>query len=76
MTFTCTKEACGNKWQGGLPQEPIDPRLPRPPENPKDLPPVRFERDSKGQFQEHRRAVNTTPEFKKGAPIPSGEEDV
>lgn len=74
VTFTCKNSECGNKWQGGLQQEPNDPHLPRPPENPKDKPPVAFEKDEKGEFKEVRRAVSTVPEFRKGAPVPSGEE--
>jgi hypothetical protein len=76
ITWTCRSPTCGNKWQGGLPQEEMDPREPRPPEDPRSKPPVTFEKDSKGQMVEQRRPVNLTQEFRKGAPVPSGEEDV
>ena len=77
MTFTCGKTECGNKWQGGLPQEPISATEPQMPQNPATRPPVQFIKDSKGQITEVRRRINPTPEFKKGAPLPPpGEEDV
>jgi len=72
VTFTCSE--CGNKWQGGLQRTPIDPRVPQLPENPATRPTVQFVKDSKGQDVELRRRVSTTPDFKKGAPVPSGEE--
>lgn len=74
--FTCTSKTCGNKWQGGLPQEPQDPRVPRPPQNPMDRRSVEVGQDSKGQPVELRRAVNLTQDFRKGALVPPGEEDV
>lgn len=73
VTFTCRQPSCDGKWFGGLPQEPQDPRLPTPPVNPADLPPVDFGKDSKGQPVEIRRRVNYTQQFRKGAPIPEGE---
>jgi hypothetical protein len=74
ITFTC--RSCQNQWQGGLPKIQLDPRMPNPPENPNDIPPVTF-RMSRGVLVEDRRPVSLTQNFRKGAPIPSpGEEDV
>jgi hypothetical protein len=70
--FTC--KACGNRWQGGLPQVPADPRIPTAPQDPRDIPPVRFVRNSKGEFEELRRHTSTVQPFRTGAPIPEGEE--
>lgn len=72
ITFTCAK--CQNKWHGGLPQEPQDQTIPLPPVDPRDRPTVDFVRGPHGETLEVRRGVSTTPEFRKGAPIPSGEE--
>lgn len=74
ITSTCRD--CKAEWSGGLPQEPLDPRLPYPPEDP--IPPaVTFTRSPSGVVVEERRAVSTTTEFRKGALIPPpGEEDV
>lgn len=73
ITFTCRD--CKQEWTGGLPQEPLDPRLPHPPQNPIP-PPVQFTKNDKGMVEEERRAVSLTQEFRKGAPIPSpGEEE-
>jgi hypothetical protein len=74
VTFRCKKVDCLHEWYGGLPQEPSDPRIPHPPINPTDRPTSDFLRDEKGEFREVRRRPNLTPEFKKGAPIPSGED--
>lgn len=75
ITFTCGD--CKNQWAGGLPQEPVDPNRPRPPENPNNIPSITFSKDKSGMPVEERRAVSLTQEFRKGAPIPSpGEEDV
>ena len=73
LVRTCRK--CGGKWAGGLPRTMQDPRTPLPPES--YVPPVRFEAnpDSKNPDPvEVRRRVDPTPAFRKGAPIPSGEE--
>lgn len=72
ITSTC--KDCKNEWSGGLPQEPYDPRLPHPPEDPIP-PPVSFTKNDKGMVVEERRAVSTAQEFRKGALIPPGEED-
>ncbi len=75
LLYTC--RACGHVWGGGRPQEPIDPLRPPPPEDPRDRPSISFEKDSKGNAVEIRRAVSLTQEFRKGAPVPPpGEEDV
>jgi hypothetical protein len=42
--------------------------------DPNDKPTVDFVRDRQGNATEVRRRVNPTPEFKKGLPIPEGEE--
>lgn len=77
-TFKCRD--CGNEWQGGIGQEPQDPRIPHPPENPRDAPIVGFElrpKVSDKPFPVIQRRPDLTPEFRKGAPIPNpGEEDV
>jgi hypothetical protein len=70
--FTC--RSCGNKWQGGLPQLPEDPTVPKPPVDPKDRPTLGFTRNSKGDFEEQRRRPNPTQPFRGGAPIKQGEE--
>ncbi len=72
ITFTCGK--CRNQWQGGLPQLPQDPTLPLPPQDPSDRPTVDFVRNKHGEVQEVRRRVNPTQEFRKGLPVPNGEE--
>jgi hypothetical protein len=74
VTFRCKKEGCPGEWYGGLPQEPVDPRMPTPPLNPRDLPRVDFIKDAKGEFQEIRRRPNLTQEFRKGAPILKGDD--
>lgn len=72
-TFTCKKAECRNQWQGGLPQEVVDPRVPMPPD--RYVPPVRFEHKLRGEgFEEIDRRVNVQQEFRKGAPVPEGEE--
>ncbi len=72
IVFTC--RACKNEWSGMM-QMPEDPRTPKPPENPL-APGVTFSKNKAGQITEDRRAVSTTPEFRKGAPIPPpGEEE-
>ena len=74
-SVTAHCNACGHQWQMGMAREPMDPRLPRPPENPKDNHPVHFAADSQGKAVELRRRVDATPDFKKGAPIPPDGED-
>lgn len=74
---------CKTEWQGGLPQEPIDPRQPYPVDN--YIPPVTFNRSLlknaprlKGDLPEgvveQTRPIDTRPEFRKGAPIADDEE--
>jgi hypothetical protein len=73
VTFTCKSPSCQNKWQGGLPQEPQDPRIPLPTES--YVPPVRFLKNSKGDYEELRSSPKTVQSFRTGAPIPrEGEE--
>lgn len=70
---TCRK--CGGQWAGGLPQEPQDPRIPLPTES--YVPPVQFEANPNPKNPdpvEIRRRVDPTPAFRKGAPLPSGDE--
>lgn len=69
--FTCRK--CNGKWEGGLPQEPQDPRIPLPTTN--YVPPVRFAKDSKGGDVEIRRRIDTRTDFRRGALIPPEGED-
>jgi hypothetical protein len=76
VTWTCKNSECGNKWSGGLPQVPLDPTKPHPPVDPADRPTLEFVKDGKGQMHELRRSPNPTQDFRKGAPIPTGEEDV
>ena len=72
VTWRCL--TCGNVWHGGLPQEPQDPTVPVPPTNPIEQPTVQFFKDKHGEVKELRRRVNPTQEFRKGLPIPEGEE--
>lgn len=76
-TFKC--RLCGNEWQGGIGQEPQDPRIPVPPTSPKDVPIVQFERTRQSDKPQDylARRPDPTQSFRKGAPIPPpGEEDV
>jgi hypothetical protein len=72
LLSVCRK--CGGKWAGGLPRVAQDPMVPLPPES--YVPPVRFEPSPKkdGEPVEVRRRVDTTPAYRKGLPIPEGEE--
>lgn len=72
IRWTCG--ACKNVWFGGIGQQPEDPTIPKPPTDPNDKPTIDFVRDRQGNAVEVRRRVNPTPEFKKGLPIPEGEE--
>jgi hypothetical protein len=73
---------CKTEWQGGLPQEPLDPRVPYPVDN--YIPPVSFDRSllknspaSPGLpsgVVEKTRPVDLRPEFRKGLPISDDEE--
>jgi len=78
MTFKCRD--CGNEWQGGIGQEPQDPRIPFPPQDPRTQPIVDFEMRPREAGDRPvpviTRRPDPTPEFRKGAPIPlPGEED-
>lgn len=73
ITWTCGDPKCLHKWAGGQ-QAPVDTTRPMPPMNPADRPSVSFTKDSKGQVEEIRRPVSSVPDFRKGVPIPSGEE--
>lgn len=76
-TFKC--RACGNEWQGGIGQEPQDPRVPFPPTSPKDAPAVQFEKTKESDKpQEYlARRQDPTQYYRQGAPVPPpGEEDV
>lgn len=81
LTRTCRSKECRNVWQGGLPQEPMDPRIPYPPDL--SQAPVSFESKAPRSEQqmsmpsgvvEVRHNVDLRQEFRKGAPIPDGEE--
>lgn len=72
VNFTCMK--CRNAWQGGLPQLPQDPTIPLPAQDPMHKPLVDFVRDKSGQVREVRRAASLVQEFRKGLPIPEGDE--
>jgi hypothetical protein len=76
-TFKC--RPCGNEWQGGIGQVPVDPTVPAPPMNPKDEPALQFERtrhsDKPQDFIVRRQ--DPTQSFRRGAKVPNpGEEDV
>lgn len=72
VTWSCSK--CKNQWHGGLPQEPQNPLSPVPPLNPADRPIVDFIRGPRGEVLEQRRPVNLTQDYRKGLPVPTGEE--
>lgn len=76
VTFKC--RSCGNEWQGGVGQMAQDPRVPYPPEDPKSVPNVDFEKSKSSAFPQEvlRRRPDLNQSFRKGAPIPApGEED-
>lgn len=72
VTMTCAK--CRNQWHGGIGLEAADPTIPSPPINPADQPVVQYIRGPNGEIVEQRRRVSTHQEFRKGLPIPEGEE--
>lgn len=81
VTRKCRNKECKNVWSGGLPQVPQDPRVPHPPDP--YQPALSFERKAPGTGQmrdlptdvtEVRRPVDQRQEFRKGAPIPDGDE--
>ncbi len=53
-----------------------DPRLPTPPQDPRSAPTVDFEKTKMSPTPEEYRVrrVDSTPDFRKGAPIPKGDE--
>lgn len=75
--FKC--RLCGEQWMGGTGMQPADPTVPMPPQNPKDSPNVDFKKT-----KEHGdkpvpytlKRPDLTTDFRKGAPVPSGEDDV
>lgn len=69
MGFTCT--ACGNTWAGGLAIEPVR-RIPVT--NPKDRPPLEFDRTSRGELYEINNPQDPTPDFRRGALIPEDDD--
>lgn len=73
VTYTCRNPECKNKWQGGgLGQEPMDPKIPKPHEPP---PYVDFVKNPKTQeVVEVRKPVSLTQSFRKGLPEPKGDE--
>lgn len=76
VTFTCRD--CGNQWQGGVGQVAQDPREPMPPEDPRSIPNIDFEKSktSPTPVEVQRRRPDLNQSFRKGAPIPSpGDED-
>lgn len=74
--FTCLNESCRNQWQGGLPRVPEDPRVPKPPINPKDKPRVMFDYDPLQKKEvEIRYPVDLTQEFRKGTLIGEDEDE-
>lgn len=73
ITFTCTN--CKLQWYGGLPQVPMDPTIPTAPESYE--PTVKFVANSKaeGGVEEIRRKPDQRADFRKGAPIPTDDEE-
>ncbi len=72
VLMTCGK--CRNQWHGGIGQEPLDPTIPSAPINPSDRPAVQYTTGAHGEILEQRRRISTQQEFRKGLPIPEGEE--
>lgn len=72
VTMTC--HACRNQWHGGIGQIAQDPTMPTPPMDPNDRPTVDFVKNAQGKTEELRRRVSPVPEFRKGLPIPEGDE--
>ena len=77
VVFTCRK--CKKQWQGGLPQIPIDPKIPQPTTLPPTVDFVAI-KNSRGETigaEEIRRKIDLTTDFRRGTLIPEeGEEDV
>ena len=73
VKYTCS--SCRNTWHGGIGQVAEDTSIPKPPMNPADKPLVEFaEHPRTGKVEEIVRRPNPTQEFRKGLPIPNGEE--
>lgn len=75
--FKC--RICGKDWMGGTGMQPADPTVPMPPQNPKDRPTIDFTKtknsgDMPVPFLS--KSPDLTQDFRKGAPVPSGEDDV
>jgi len=69
---------CGNEWQGGVGQEPQDPRIPSPPQDPKSAPNVEFMRTKESGERPVdflTRRPDVLPDYRKGAPVPPPGED-
>ena len=73
-TFKC--RTCQNEWQGGIGAVPADPREPAPPQDPRSAPTTDFERTKMSPNPEEYRVrrADPTPDFRRGAPIPKGDE--
>lgn len=76
VLFTCSAPTCKTEFGGSLPQEPIDPTVPRPPET--DPPLVDYVRsrhpDAVAGIREIRRRPNPTQTFRTGALVPEDED--
>lgn len=70
----CLNKKCNNIWQGGSLPEYVDPRIPTPPQNPFDAPTLDFDTNSKGEVVERIRPPSLVQSFRRGAPVPSGDE--
>jgi len=76
--FKCRK--CGNEWHGGIGAVAADPREPMPPQDPKTKPIIDWALTKESgvvPVPVMTRRPDPTPDFRKGAPVPSpGDEDV
>jgi hypothetical protein len=73
VVFTCGNPECRNQWQGGLPMEPQDPRVPYP--HDPHTPSVTFERGRNNEVREILTPVKLTPAFRTGERVPEEGED-
>lgn len=78
IVFTC--RVCKNTWTGGLPQVPVDPRAPLLPLSPRDIPTVVYDpyvdpKTKEIKFREETRPPDVSQSFRRGAPVPDGEEN-
>lgn len=69
---TCTK--CNQQWSGGYGMTPAESDPTVPVRHDPYVPPIRVNLDSKGGVVEERKRPDAIPDFRKGAPITSGEE--